>query len=74
MKDERESAFRKVERFLLDLALLLLLLGGLCRVLAPEMREVIKGLTSDDRPAAVESQTTEPGAGATKHGSLYEGH
>lgn len=72
MRDKRESAFRDVERFLLDLGLLLMLMVGLWRVVAPEVREVFRDLFGENRPASTETQT--PGAGnMVGHGDLSGG-
>lgn len=58
MRWDRESRFRQVENFLLDLALLILLLTGLWKVVRPEVNEVIKAFTST--PPAAEQSKEEP--------------
>ena len=72
MSEERDKVFRDAERVLLNLALLLILLIGLYRVIAPDVRQIVGELFDDDRPAAAETRSDASGP-AEEHGTLVGG-
>ena len=55
-----ESAFGKVGRFLIELALLLLLSAGLVRIVAPELHSIIDELSGRSVGKAEKSSTAGP--------------
>lgn len=66
MRNERESTFRKVEGFCLELTLLVMLIIGLLRVIAPEVHDAVRILIEASWP------TTTDGARKSSEGKVAE--
>lgn len=60
MLDRRESNFDRAAKFLLNLALLVLLFVGLWRVVAPEVSDVLRSLQGGGAPKAGELHQRDP--------------
>jgi hypothetical protein len=62
MVERRESGFEKAGRFLLELAMLMLLAVGLCKVVVPEVFEVLRDIKRENGAKAEvqENASTHP--------------